>query len=50
MKKTYINPNMEVVKMQINQHLLEGSLQVNFGSGTKGGGDACGHDNDGDDW
>ena len=51
MKKTYINPNMEVVKLQMHQHLLDGSLTVTFGSGTKTGGDACGHENDDDfDW
>jgi hypothetical protein len=28
MKKTYINPNLEVVKLNIHQHLLEGSPVV----------------------
>ena len=26
MKKTYINPNLEVVRLQMSQHLLDGSL------------------------
>lgn len=26
MKKTYINPNIEVVKMNMNQQMLSGSL------------------------
>jgi hypothetical protein len=46
MKKTYINPNMDVVKLQMHQHLLDGSLTVKFGDTTKGGGEACGHDDD----
>ena len=28
MKKTYINPSMEIVKIQMNQHLLDGSPVV----------------------
>lgn len=28
MKKTYINPELEVVKMKMNQHLLDGSPQL----------------------
>lgn len=48
MKKTYINPNIEVVKMKINQHLLETSGQV----GLKGGAASewGSHEMDGDDW
>lgn len=39
MKKTYINPNMKVVKMQIHQHLLDVSgfnnqLNTTGGSGS----------------
>ena len=33
MKKTYINPEIEVVKMVINHHLLEGST-LNVGLST----------------
>ena len=48
MKKTYINPNIEVVKIQ-TQQMLAGSPVV-----TMHGGDATsaglGRDNDGDDW
>ena len=32
MKKTYINPNIEVVELQMTQHLLDGSITVNMGS------------------
>ena len=32
MKKTYINPEMEIVKMKLNQHLLDGSITVNVGT------------------
>lgn len=33
MKKTYINPNMEVVKVSMQQQMLAGSLAI--GSGDK---------------
>ena len=32
MKKQYINPEMEVVKMVINHQLLDGSITVNTGT------------------
>ena len=49
MKKTYINPNIEVVKLQMHQHLLDGSPVVSMhgGNATSAG---LGRENDGDDW
>lgn len=32
MKKTYINPELEVVKMVINHQLLDGSITVDTGT------------------
>ena len=47
MKKTYINPNIEVVKMKMHQHLLDGSPKEGPGIGTSGSaGDAEGHFDD----
>lgn len=46
MKKTYMNPTIEVVKMQIHQHLLDGSTQsVTLGSAGSAN-DAEGHGDD----
>ena len=51
MKKTYINPNIEVVKIGTQQMLATSTKTVTFGSGNKSGGDACGHEFDDDfDW
>lgn len=43
MKKTYINPEIEVVKMKIQQHLLEGSITVETGSTPTDPGSSDGH-------
>ena len=46
MKKTYINPELTVIKMKMNQHLLDGSPNgVNDQLGT---GDPLGHELDDD--
>ena len=51
MKKTYITPSMETVKIAArNQMLTESLTSVGFGEGTKGGGAACGRGDDWDDW
>ena len=48
MKKTYIIPTLNVVRIE-TQHILSGSTQsVEFGSGTKAGSEACGRGSD--DW
>ena len=39
MKKTYINPTMEVVKLQMHQQMLAGSLDITKNSATKTGSD-----------
>lgn len=48
MKKTYINPAMEIVKIQTMQ-MLAASENVEFSSDPIGGGDAVGR-NDEFDW
>ena len=45
MKKSYINPNIKVVKMTTVQMLAE-STTVLFGEGTKSGSAACGREFD----
>ena len=56
MKKTYINPQMEVIKVATAQQVLAGSLDPENGSGTVGGPAPSGHDAEGrrydfdDDW
>ena len=45
MKKTYINPNMEVVRLKIQQNLLVES-NLSMGEGTKATNLADGHDDD----
>ena len=57
MKKTYINPNMEVVEVRMNASLLtisgeKGGATMNGGSnGSYSGGITLGgRDDDGDDW
>ena len=37
MKKTYINPNMEVVKIQMHQHLLDASNPLSNTPASKDG-------------
>ena len=47
MKKTYINPTLEVVEIEINNHLLAGSdpvLGAEYNSSTDG--DPLGHELD----
>ena len=34
MKKTYINPEMEIIKIQSQQQMLAGSLNPGSGSGS----------------
>lgn len=50
MKKTYINPNIEVVQMKINQPLLDASNRdLSTDSASVSGGsynNALGHDDD----
>lgn len=41
MKKTYINPTIEVIVLKNQQSLLAGSVQAPFGDGTLGGGNAA---------
>ncbi len=51
MKKTYINPNIEIVKIASRAQMLAGSTlesKGNYGDGT--GITLGGHDDDGDDW
>ncbi len=57
MKKTYINPNLNVVELKITTSLLAisgDSSTLNGGSNgdysTSGGITLGGRDNDGDDW
>jgi hypothetical protein len=40
MKKTYINPTIEVIVLKNQQSLLAGSVQAPFGDGTLDGGNA----------
>ena len=35
MKKTYINPTMEVVKLQMHQQMLAGSLNITDNEATQ---------------
>ena len=44
-----MNPEIEVIKMKMNQQLLDGSQTVVFDPEEKSGGDAVGH-GDGFDW
>ena len=37
MKKTYSNPTMEVVKLQMHQQMLAGSLDITNNSASKNG-------------
>ena len=50
MKKTYINPEMEIVKMKIQQHLLDGSVVEGPGYGGEGSADEAEGKFDGFDW
>ena len=51
MKKTYINPVMNIVKIESQQQIMAGStLSIGFGSENKDGGAACGREDDWDDW
>ncbi len=34
-KKTYINPELETFELQMNQHLLDGSITVDVEPGTQ---------------
>lgn len=50
MKKTYINPVMNIVKIESQQQIMAGSTQsMGIGSGTKDGGAACGREYDWDE-
>ncbi len=46
MKKTYINPEMVIIKVQ-TQQMLAGSIQATLG-GTQGNSEALGHGDDAD--
>ncbi len=50
MKKTYINPVMNVVKIETQMMLAASKTTLGFGEGTKSGGAACGREDDWDDW
>ena len=41
MKKTYINPVMNVVKIETQMMLAASKTTLGFGSGTQDGGAAC---------
>jgi len=47
MKKTYISPSVEVVKVVVSQMLAESLIP--FGSGKKDGSEACGRGSNWDD-
>ena len=49
MKKTYINPEMEIFKLAISQPVLDASVTT-LGGEAKAGTTGMGHANDGDDW
>ena len=42
MKKTYINPTTEAIKIATMQMLAASTENVQFGEGQKGGGEAAG--------
>ena len=53
MKKTYINPTMDIVKIASQAQILAGSEQTMGSKGNFGTGEGVtlgGHSNDGDDW
>ena len=50
MKKTYINPVMNDVKIETQKMLAASQTTLSFGDGTKGGGEACGREDDDWDW
>ena len=53
MKKTYSNPTMEVVKLQMHQQMLAGSLDITNNEATQTDGvynDARGYDFDDDEY
>lgn len=53
MKKTYINPTMDIVKIASQAQILAGSEQTMGSKGNFGNGEGVtlgGHSNDGDDW
>jgi len=41
MKKTYINPTINVVKIQLQQMIAESATTAGFGDGTQDGGNAA---------
>ncbi len=50
MKKLYINPKFEIIKIQMNQHLLDGSINVTLDKdNTQENESALGRDFDFDD-
>ena len=46
MEKKYIKPEIEVLGMVVEQHLLEGSIDALISDETQGNGDALGRDLD----
>ena len=50
MKKTYINPVRNVVKIETQKMLAASQTTLSFGDGAKGGGEACGREDDDWDW
>ena len=46
MKKTYINPTLEIVKMNMHQQMLSGSKEAAIQSSTQDNSAALGHDDD----
>ena len=44
MKKSYMNPAMQVVRIETHKMLAESTQDVGIGEGTKPGGAACSRD------
>ncbi len=49
MKKTYINPNIEIIDIDMKSAMLNSTSAVSVGENWTSG-DAAGRKNDGDDW
>ena len=50
MKKTYIAPMLDVVKIQTASMLAASTQSVGYGTGYQNVGDAAGREDDGYDW
>ena len=49
MKKNYINPNIEIIDIDMKSAMLTSTSSLSVGSDMSSG-DAAGRNNDGDDW